>query len=467
LQNRAKILVYSLIVTILFLVSDYVVCSDISLIYSFLFFILNLFIISFLQNNFFFYFVLAILGFIHHLFYNYFQRFITSSDIYNFFTHIDETFETLTAMPELFTLPIVLVIVTLLILWFITNIKTKTYHLSSWIKYPILFILIFLNLNSIMGLKAVDAILNYPTHKKVHISEFETPLYPVREDDINIILIIGESMRYDSYVEEKLKKMGFFYKKIFAGATNTDVSLPLLINSKTNPLKLTSNTQTNLFRLAKKNAFNTAFISVQSENALRYIKPYLQLAFIDYYKSYDKKERKPLFDLLLLEELKKFDLSKKSFIVLEQIGQHSPYHYFDGNISDNASLNYQRSIDYSFEFYAKVYSYLKSLKKPFILIYTSDHGEFSGKNGRLGHNSFESVIYEVPMFIASTVKLPSSYKSIQSHHDLSQFVIYLLGYKKKFEVKDEKIVINGTMLSREDGYMVIKKGSDKPIRHFQ
>jgi hypothetical protein len=420
--------------------------------------------VSFFKNRVYFYIALAIFTFIHHLFYSYFQRFATSADIYNFFTHIDETFETLIFMPHLFVLPTILFLTTMTILWLLKSIKIKSHYLTSWIKYSGLILLIYINLNSLMGLKIVDAVLNLSYQKEPHLSELKTPLYPIREGEKNIILIIGESMKYDNYVEQKLKKLGFFYKKIYAGATNTDVSLPLLINNKTDPLKLSTDNETNLFRLAKKNGYATAFISIQSENALHYIKTYLQLDFIDYYKSYNKHDRKPLFDLLLLDELKKIDFSKRNFIVLEQIGQHSPYHFFDGNITKNPSSNYRKSIDYSFKLYNKIYTFLKSTKRDFILIYTSDHGEFSGENGRFGHNSFDPLIYEVPMFITSSKKLQLNYKDIRCHYDLSQFLIYLLGYGKDFKLNDKEIIINGTMLSREDGY--IKIGSDKKIYHF-
>lgn len=165
--------------------------------------------------------------------------------------------------------------------------------------------------------------------------------------------------------------------------------------------------------------------------------------------------RKPKYDFLLLKELEKIDLSKKSFIVMQQIGQHSPYHYFEGNKSDEYSKNYQKSVDYSFEFYHHLLSYLEDTQKPFILIYTSDHGEFSGENGRYGHNSFDPVIYEVPMFIVSNSTLPSNYQQINSHYKLSQFLAYLLGYQKELIFEDKKTIINGTMLSREDGFIVI------------
>jgi glucan phosphoethanolaminetransferase (alkaline phosphatase superfamily) len=196
---------------------------------------------------------------------------------------------------------------------------------------------------------------------------------------------------------------------------------------------------------------------MQSENSLRYIKPYLQLDNIDIYKSFSKLERVPKFDFFLLDELKKFDFSKKSFIVLQQIGQHSPYHYFEGKKSDNISKNYQKSVDYSFEFYYKLYTYLEKMQKPFILIYSSDHGEFSGEGGRYGHNNFDPIIYEVPMFVTSNSTLPENYKQIKSHYDLSQFLIYLLGYQKELRFEDKRTIINGTMLSREDGFIIVDK----------
>jgi glucan phosphoethanolaminetransferase (alkaline phosphatase superfamily) len=306
-----------------------------------------------------------------------------------------------------------------------------------------------------MGLNILKSLVSLPMNTHTNIINYETPMYPLREDSINIILVIGESMRYDNYVEQKLKKQNHFYKKIYAGATNTDVSLPLLLNAKNNPLKLNKENQTNLFKLAKKSNFTTAFISMQSENSLRYIKPYLQLKHIDNYKSFEKNEAKPKFDFFLLKELEKFDFSKKRFIVLQQIGQHSPYHYFEGKKLDDNSKNYKKSVDYSFRFYHQLHNYLNQLKKPFILIYTSDHGEFSGENGRYGHNNFDPIIYEVPMFITSNSTLPINYKQINSHYDLSQFLTYLLGYKKELKFEDAKTVINGTMISREDGFIII------------
>ncbi len=453
--NNTKLVIFTLISTSLFLASDYLITSEISLFSSIFFLMLILYLGIFFKKSLYFYLSFSLLGLIHHIFFSYFQRYLTSADIYNFFTHIHETFETLFVLWSLFVIPIIIFFTIIIILWLLNKITIQKYILKPWIKYPLLGLLLFINLNSTMGLKLLDSLLALQSTTNSDLVHLESPLYPKREVNTTIILILGESMKYNSYVEQKLKTQGHFYKKIYAGATNTDISLPLLLNKKNNTLQLSPKNQTNLFRLAKKSNFNTAFISIQSEKSLHYIKPYLQLSFVDTYKSFEKKSIKPMYDLLLLDELKKIDLSKKSFIVLQQIGQHSPYHYFKGQKSDHNSKNYQKSVDYSFEFYHSLFLYLKNMQQPFILIYTSDHGEFSGEDGRYGHNSFDPVIYEVPMFITSNSIMPPNYQQINSHYELSQFLIYLLGFEKELIFDNKKTIINGTMLTREDGFIVI------------
>jgi hypothetical protein len=66
------------------------------------------------------------------------------------------------------------------------------------------------------------------------------------------------------------------------------------------------------------------------------------------------------------------------------------------------------------------------------------------------------MIYEVPMFITSNTTLPINHQQIRSHYELSQFLVYLLGYKEKLIFDDIKAVINGTMISREDGFITIE-----------
>ena len=49
------------------------------------------------------------------------------------------------------------------------------------------------------------------------------------------------------------------------------------------------------------------------------------------------------------------------------------------------------------------------------------------------------------------------YKEIKSHHHISQYLTYLLGYNKKLILSNKDHIINGTMLSREDRFITIKE----------
>jgi glucan phosphoethanolaminetransferase (alkaline phosphatase superfamily) len=94
--------------------------------------------------------------------------------------------------------------------------------------------------------------------------------------------------------------------------------------------------------------------------------------------------------------------------------------------------------------------------KPFVFIYTSDHGEFTGEHRQYGHNKFDPVIYEVPFFITSNTNIPTTYKNINSHYHLAYYIFNLLGYNSKLNPMKNKHIINGTMISREDGFIEIK-----------
>jgi glucan phosphoethanolaminetransferase (alkaline phosphatase superfamily) len=429
---------FALLFSFLLSLGDYLVKGHIEPLYLALYFLLAL------QPIRIFLVLLLFLTLLNQLFFSYFGREWLSSDIYNFFTHTGETFETFFAFLPLFWKPALLFIFGILLLRYKPKpSKTKTTYANT----------IFLIVVSLFTLPVFRPFLPTLNRTQLHATASETimPLHPKRHPQTDIILVVGESMKYDNYVAQKLNELSLFHKKIIAGATNTDVSLPLLINAETNPLHLKKESQTNLFALAKKNGFFTAFVSTQSQKALRYIKPYLQTDAIDFYRSYDKKDIVPDYDMLLLETLKNLPHQKPWFIVLEQIGSHAPYIYFPGKKSDSPQENYRKSIDYSVLFYQKLIAYLKQNGHPFMLFYTSDHGEFTGEEGRWGHNSFAETIYEVPFFVTANTPLPPNTTRIKTHHALSRMLIYLLGYGELPDLNETKTIVNGTMLTREDG----------------
>lgn len=442
MQIPCRHILSSLYLSTLFVGSDYLITGYFSLLNT----VLLLTLVLFLNRT--LLFILAVLGLIHQLFFSYFQRELHTADIYNFFTHIGETFETLIPFIMIAYKPLLFFIIILLSIMIMPKTPKVKY------TYSLIFILLPVNLHSTLGLKIIPALWGLTSDKPHAIMIEQTPLYPTRKTDADIILIIAESMKHNTYTTAKFQALSGFHKKIYAAATNTDVSIPLLLNAKENPLTLTTNDETNLFRLAHKNGYKNTFVSLQSEKSLRYIKPYLQTAYIHTYKSHNKKEREPKFDFFILDALHNIDSQDKQFIVFQQIGQHSPYHYFQGVKSSSPKENYTRSLDDSFALYKAIYTHLQKRQKPFIMIVTSDHGEFTGENGRWGHNSFEKTIYEVPLFITSNIPLPDATQDIASHYHLAQYITFLLGYHDTLTLKEGKSTINGTMLNREDGFIL-------------
>ena len=264
--------------------SDYFIADYFSLFHAILFLIFIIFITLFFKAYKKIYLILLILGSSHHLFFNYFHRLITPTDISLFYFHIEETFESFLSLPSLFISTFITLFIGVLFIKLISKIELETYAMRAILKYPLFILLLLINIDSTMSTKLLLATSKISIKQSSVIVKKETPLYPQRDVDLNIILLIGESMKYDDYIEKKLKAQKFFYKKIYAGATNTDVAVPLLLNSKVNPLRLTHHNESNLFRLAKQNNFTTIFSSIQSEKSLQYIKPYLQISKIDYYK---------------------------------------------------------------------------------------------------------------------------------------------------------------------------------------
>ena len=392
------------------------------------------------------------------LFFPYFHRAVTVTDITLFLTHTGESFEALFALLSLFCKSLFFSVGGLGILWWLKTQLRERIPLCTSCRLGGFSLLLLFAMKPHAWLHTLFLLLSLP-FQSPHTSAYRTeiPLYPDVQTDYSVVLIIGESMRYDAYVAEQLQKLGFFYRKIYSGATGTDVAVPLLLNVKNDPLQLATDSETNLFRLAKKSGYQTCFVSMQTPKALQYIRPYLQPDHIDSYKSFEKAQREPYYDRLLLRTLQGIDFGHKQFIVMQQIGEHAPYRYFYGPKAEDIRTNYYRGVDESFRLYREVAKHLEERASKYVLIYVSDHGEFIGEGGRYGHNTFAPEIYEVPLFITANFSLPKGYETIASHYDLSRYIMHLLGYGREFTlpVHERTHIINGTMLSREDGFKVV------------
>jgi hypothetical protein len=406
-------------------------------------------------------YLLIFFAFIENSFFNYFGRNSTSSDIYLFFTHLNETFKSYFQSLNLFISSFLIFIFSTIFLRFILKYNGHFF----------LILLLYLNSYAFNFINSYfHFYLNLFSVQEIKIDECKE-LKILKNKNKNIVLIIGESLRSDKVftsLTPNLNELNLTSKIAISGATNTDVSLPLLLNNAINPLKIDK--CKNLFKLAKNANFKTYFFSAQSKQALKYIDKFLATEFIDVYKNAGENKQ---FDDFLIKNLKEIDLNGSNFIVLQLYGQHSPYENYPKefekfknyhNFKDKINSKYNNSLLYSDFILSQIIKFFENAH----IIFTSDHGEFLGEDGKYGHNQFNQLIYQVPFFIYSKdLNILNLFENdyLITHNEISSFIIYLLGYDEKFTLeKNKKVIVNGTMINREDGYLELLIDGNKILK---
>lgn len=392
--------------------------------------------------------VLQSLYLVHFTFMAYFGVHVRTSDIYLFFTHITETFETLGTLYEVGLYPFLVVGVTSFVAMSMGYKKSNISPilLSFFLLFSFWFQEKLHDASLLLVKESVKALFLQKGQGAIQKSDGGQKIALYQRDN-NIILVLGESMRSREHLKERYKLFeNYNYKTILSGATNTDVAVPLLLNGALSPKTL--DLQNNLFLLAKQNGYKAAFFTTQSQKSLQYIAPYLSTEHIDTFKVAGSRDDKEL-----LAHLKTLSLDEKSFIVLQMQGEHSPYIYYENaNRSDSIEKRYHLSMLYSDAILRQLMAYVSSHStKPYLFIFVSDHGEMLGEEGKTGHNRFEKEIYSVPLVIHSN--LETHIEKILSHYDIYELVYHYLGYTKEFQPSEKKTVrVYGTMMSEEDGY---------------
>jgi len=387
----------------------------------------------------------------HFLFISYFGNNIKYTDIYLFFTHITETFESLAVLGNIIFYPLFIIAFTSFITLPLSDKKSKIPSLALFVVllFSILLQEKLYDASLSLAKEGIKSIFLKKGKEEIKQEEkkYNTALH---KTDNNIVLVIGESMRSRENLKERYDIFeNYNYKTIISGATNTDVSVPLLINGGISPQKI--DLEQNIFLLAKKNGYKTSFISAQNEKSLKYIEPYLNKNYIDNFKILGSRDDKDL-----LTHLQKISLEENNLIVLQMQGEHSPYIYYeDADRSDSVVLRYHKSMLYSNEVLKKLINYIDTdSKKPFLFIFISDHGELLGEEGKTGHNRFEKEIYSVPLIIHSNMQ--TNFEKLKNHSDIYTLIYHHLGYSKELEEKiRDKIRVYGTMITEEDGYLDI------------
>lgn len=322
--------------------------------------------------------------------------------------------------------------------------------------------------------------------------------------DINVIFIIGESLSdshmsmygYKRDTTPNLNKLigseNFYYSQAYSAGVCTDVSIPSMINiiEKPDGLPQIISTNTCLFALAKNNGFKTTFYSAQSSEGLKHIKGYLCMGSIDEVLDSTSAKKKQVddnaYDEVLIERLEKVDFTQSNFLVLHQIGSHSPHEWrypkafekFSSQESDSRmqkNINYyDNSVLYSDYVLSKIVNYIaKHSQKKTYVIFTSDHATMLDEKGVRGHgNLSHEAIYKVPFFVKvfnGDTHALDDFNGVKrvSHYEISHFIEKLLGYKVDKVIDDaDGYYVCGQDLEGLDGYVHIRfdtNGTHKQI----
>ncbi|PID27686.1 MAG: hypothetical protein CSB55_07820 [Candidatus Cloacimonadota bacterium] len=322
--------------------------------------------------------------------------------------------------------------------------------------------------------------------KKIFGSSFNFPVLDPPEKvsgtENNIIFVLGESLRYDrlslfGYNKETTPKLDSLantgnidFKAIYSGGTMTKTSSAVILNRIQYPgMEQIVNKGNNLFKLAKDNGYNTAFISAQSGKSMSILESLIGMKNVDFYIHRDKFDKSNSLstgcDEDIFPYLESIDLNKKNFIVIQQRGSHSPYDKYTEKFN-LFNDKYDNTVLYTDYFLSRVYRYIeKNSKLPAYFIFASDHGELLGEKGKNGHGWFEKEVYKIPMVSASfNTDKNIDIKSIESHFELSNYLTELLGYESKYERKENRtIYVNGSDLDGLAGYIKIEMKGDSVI----
>ena len=311
----------------------------------------------------------------------------------------------------------------------------------------------------------------------------------------NIILIVGESMRYDHmslfgyqrpttpFLDSLKSRPEFIYKKSISSGTCTSVAHPAFMNMMREPghLSLIDEKTVNLLKLAKSQGFKTVWISAQESKLLYRIGDQYLDVFITsdsgYTLQFTKKGDEAILDLV-----KNVPLENKNFIILHLRNLHSPYQKnyrhkgtaFDfypligdrltstNNAYDNAMHYYDFVMSQIIQHFEKAFQN----KGPSCIVFTADHGELLGEEGGLyTHNQLHPHVYTIPFWLLGLNEgIPKQALekitplSPISHYEIGYFIADLLGHDiQNPNIEKDVFYVHGDNIDRNYDFIRYKR----------
>ena len=332
--------------------------------------------------------------------------------------------------------------------------------------------------------KSVRDIMPKDFYKKYEVESLET-------SSNLVVLVMGESTSSDKMhlfnsdvnpttpkLESLKNDVNFIYKKALSAAVSTHSALPIFFNMMKEPGNIDKLTyfDTNLFKMAKENGYNTYFYSAYDMKQTNLI----GVPFIDKIitSEADRHKFKMYKEDLLIELFKKLDLKNgKNFVVLNFKSVHSPYEKNyerhpefdvfkpkDDSRFEEENAAYENAILY---IDSVVYQLIEHFKKLNIensqFIFTSDHSEMLGvPDGRYGHNQLLRESMNVPFIMYNNGgNVPVLPKGEISHYEISELVAKYLGYKvinPNFD--NDTFFVHGNNLFEEYQFIKMNRNED-------
>jgi glucan phosphoethanolaminetransferase (alkaline phosphatase superfamily) len=313
------------------------------------------------------------------------------------------------------------------------------------------------------------------------------PYSAQRETDAparHVILILGESTAYshwqlygyDRPTTPQLARLAqgpdFVWRYGVAAGVSTRVAVPMLMNAQREPdnLQHIGSKSAALFRLAKQNGFQTAFLSSQKMDG---ISSSLSSPDIDLWQDINQLDDMPgELDRKLISAIERtgFDWKKPVFMVLNPRCCHSPYDQRLPPDESRFSTGIPRTSDaYRVASYDDAMLYLDGLladlmkavqaqsKLPVVFVMTSDHGQKLGEDGQFGHNFLDLATAKVPFFVYGPQGLPDSARElpcVMPHYEIARFLAHLVGYRiDNPNGEDDRYFVNGVDITGRGGFI--------------
>lgn len=332
---------------------------------------------------------------------------------------------------------------------------------------------------SAMSFSAVRLIPEALSGENQNIAHYEpyqvTPVPDHQSGKYSVILAIGESLNphhvsalgYERETTPELKALMDQYqgsgRLIVSNAVSTRVAIPMLVNNLREPDNFSAykSKSTNIFANAKKQGYQTAFISAQG---LEGLSNWIGIHDIDFWEDTQVRPAPDVgADRILTPSVEKapLDWNKPFMMVLNSRAPHIPYErnipagfakFSTPRLNDDVAQKKNEYDDavrlYDKELASAIRTVMAKSTLPVLVFITSDHGERVGDGGLFGHSVVEMPIAQVPfIYFSNDPSMSLKHISPQmplNHFQLATLINKVLGYQvTNPNQKDDSYFITG------------------------